>query len=392
LTQVSGRADPPPGAGDLPGRAEVPVDAGDLMARTAELIDIPSVSHHEAVLADHVEGRLRRAPWLEVERIENNVVARTTLGRGLRLLWAGHLDTVPANGNQRARIDGDTLWGLGAADMKSGLAVMLELASTMPDPAIDVTYVLYSCEEVARKYNGLSRLFELRPDLLAGDAAILGEPTGATVEAGCQGVIKLDVILGGERAHTARPWMGINAIHRLAPLLERVAAFESRAPVIDGCQYREALQAVAVGGGVAGNVVPDSSRLSLNHRFAPDRSPQQAESAVRELIAPALDAELGDRVEVIEAAPAARPDLAHPLLARLVAVAGGAPRAKLGWTDVAFFSEHGIPATNFGPGDPSVSHTAAERVVRSEIEAVHRAMVGLLTNGVVATPTGGATR
>jgi succinyl-diaminopimelate desuccinylase len=368
---------------EVPGQATAP--PGDLLARTAELVDIPSVSHHEEALADHVQARLHRVPWLDVERLENNVVARTVLGRPLRLVLAGHLDTVPANGNEQARIEGDTLWGLGAADMKSGLAVMLELASTVPDPVVDVTYVFYSCEEVARRYNGLSRLFEVRPDLVAGDAAILGEPTGAMVEAGCQGVIKLDVVLGGRRAHTARPWMGVNAIQRLGPMLERVASFQSREPVIDGCRYREALQAVGVGGGVAGNVVPDSARLSLNHRFAPDRSPQQAESAVRDLIAPALDAELGDRVELVEAAPAARPGLDHRLLSRLVVAAGGSPRAKLGWTDVAFFSEHGIAATNFGPGDPSVSHTAAERVVRSEIEAVHRAMVGLLTDDVATS-------
>ena len=276
--------------------------------------------------------------------------------------------------------------------MKSGLAVMLELASTMPDPAIDLTYVLYSCEEVARKYNGLSRLFELRPDLLAGDAAILGEPTGATVEAGCQGVIKLDVILGGERAHTARPWMGINAIHRLAPLLERVAAFESRAPVIDGCQYREALQAVAVGGGVAGNVVPDSARLSLNHRFAPDRSAQQAQSAGRDLIAPALDAELGDQVELIEAAPAAPPTWAIPCWPgwwRWPVGRGGPSWVGPTWR---FSPNTAYRPPTSAPATPSVSHTAAERVVRSEIEAVHRAMVGLLTDGVGATPTGGARR
>jgi len=351
----------------------------DLLARTAELIDIPSVSHHERAMADHVERRLRGVPGLIVDRVEDNVVARTTLGRGSRVVLAGHIDTVPANGNDRARIDGDVLWGLGAADMKSGLAVMLELAMSLAEPAVDVTYVFYQCEEVAREHNGLSRLMVVRPDLLVGDAAILGEPTGARVEAGCQGVLKLAVTVAGERAHTARPWMGSNAIHRLGPVLERVAAFEGRRPVIDGCQYREALQAVAVTGGVAANVVPDSASVSLNHRFAPDRTAAEAEAAVRALLAPVLDADRGDRVDVTDLAPAARPSLGHPLLARLVAGTGAPPRAKLGWTDVAFFSEQGIPATNFGPGDPSVSHTAAERVVRAEIEAVHAALAGLLT-------------
>jgi len=263
--------------------------------------------------------------------------------------------------------------------MKSGLAVMLELATSPAVPVVDVTYVFYQCEEVAREHNGLSRLMALRPELLAGDAAILGEPTGSRVEAGCQGVLKLTVTMGGERAHTARPWMGINAIHRLAPVLQRVSEFEGREPVIDGCRYREALQAVSVTGGVAGNVVPDSASVLLNHRFAPDRTPQQAEASVRALLGPLLDPGRGDRVEVTDQAPAARPSLGHPLLARLVATTGESPRAKLGWTDVAFFSEQGIPATNFGPGDPAVSHTAAERVERHEIEAVHAALVDLLS-------------
>lgn len=351
----------------------------DLLACTALLVDIPSVSHNERAMADHVERRLRGVPGLEVDRIEDNVVARTTLGRAERIVLAGHVDTVPPNGNERSRIDGDLLWGLGAADMKSGLAVMLELATTLTAPAVDVTYVFYQCEEVAREHNGLSRLLVLRPDLLVADAAILGEPTGARVEPGCQGVLKLAVTVAGERAHTARPWMGSNAIHRLWPVLERIAAFDGRQPVIDGCRYREALQAVAVAGGVAGNVVPDSATLSLNHRFAPDRTPADAEAALRALLDPVLDAGRGDRLDVTDQAPAARPSLGHPLLARLVAATHAPPRAKLGWTDVAFFSEQGIPATNFGPGDPAVSHTAVERVERSEIESVHAALAGLLS-------------
>lgn len=352
----------------------------DLLAATAELVAISSVSHHEAVIADHVEARLRVIPGLTVDRVEHNVVARTTLGRRRRLVLGGHLDTVPANNNETPRIDGDLLWGLGSADMKAGLAVMLELAATVPDPAVDVTYVFYACEEVAREYNGLSRLFELRPDLVVADAAILTEPTGARVEAGCQGVLKLEVTVAGERAHSARPWMGVNAIHRLAPVLEIVAAYEGREPVIDGCRYREALQAVAVSGGVAGNVVPDSASVTLNHRFAPDRNADEAIAAMDKLLAPALDAGRGDRVVVRDQAPSARPGLGDPMLARLVAASGDAAEAKLGWTDVAFFSERGIPATNFGPGDPGVAHAAGERVHRCELETVHRVLAALLTD------------
>ena len=350
----------------------------DFLAATAELVAIASESHHEAAIADHVEARLRAVPWLEVDRLEHNVVARTALGRRRRLILGGHLDTVPANHNATPRIEGDVLWGLGAADMKSGLAVMLQLAATVAQPVLDVTYVFYACEEVDRKDNGLCRLFELRPDLLTGDAAILAEPTGAAVQAGCQGVAKLEVTVTGTRAHSARPWRGVNAIHRLAPVLELVAGFAGRQPVIDGCQYHEALQAVGIRGGVAGNVVPDQATVALNHRFAPDRSGEEAVAAVTELLAPALDEQRGDRIEVIDLAPAARPGLSDPLLARVVAVSGGTATAKLGWTDVAFFSERGIPATNFGPGDPGVAHAADERVPRAEVETVHRVLAGLL--------------
>jgi succinyl-diaminopimelate desuccinylase len=346
----------------------------DLLAGTAELVDIASVSHHERAMADHVERRLRHVPWLEVDRVEDNVVARTRFGRPLRIILAGHTDTVPANGNDRARVDGDELWGVGSADMKSGLAVMLELASSLQEPAADLTFAFYVCEEVAREHNGLSRLFALRPDLLAGDVAILGEPTDGAVEAGCQGVLKVAVTLHGERAHTARPWMGLNAIHRLGPLLEAVAGFGGREPVVDGCRYREALQAVQVSGGVAANVVPDVATVLLNHRFAPDRDGAAAMSALTELIAPSLDRNRGDAADLLEMAPAAAPGLNHPVLARLVEATGRPARAKLGWTDVALFAERGIPATNFGPGDPTLAHTAGERVQRADIEGVYRVL------------------
>jgi len=351
----------------------------DLLSRCAELVDIPSPSHAEAAMADLVEAELRALRWLTVDRLGCNVVARTSLGRPQRLLLAGHLDTVPANGNERARLDGDTLWGLGSADMKGGLAVMLDLAATVDAPACDVTYVFYECEEVARADNGLLRLSGERPDLLAADAAILGEPTGALVEAGCQGSLRIEVTLAGERAHTARPWMGRNAIHRLGALLARVGAFEERRPVLDGCEFREALQAVAVGGGVAANVVPDTASVTFNHRFAPDRTPEEALAAVCGLLGDAVDEAGGDTVRVLDMAPPAPAALDHPLLAALVAATGRPPRAKLGWTDVAFFAERGIPATNFGPGDPELAHARDERVERASLEAARAALGALLT-------------
>ena len=353
----------------------------DLLALTAELVDIPSVSHDEAAIADHLVDALAGAPWLTVSRVGDNVVARTELGRPHRLVLAGHTDTVPANGNERARVEGDVLHGLGACDMKGGLAVFLELARTVAEPAVDVTYVFYVCEEVEGAHNGLRHLFAERPDLVAGDAAILGEPTEGVVEAGCQGSLRLEVTLRGARAHTARPWKGRNAIHRLGPVLDRAAAFEGRHVVLDGCTFAEALSAVRVEGGVAGNVVPDRAVVHLNHRYAPDRRAPEAVAAVRRALGDAVDESRGDAVELVDAADGAAPDLASPLLARLVAAAGGTPRAKLGWTDVAFFAARGIPAANYGPGDPNLAHAAGERVERRELEAVEAGLRSLLTGG-----------
>jgi succinyl-diaminopimelate desuccinylase len=352
----------------------------DLLALTAELIDVPSVSFDEGALADLVEARLDRVPWLEVDRVGDNVVARTALGRAQRLLLVGHLDTVPANGNEHARVEGDVLWGLGAADMKGGIAVLLDLAESVPDPAVDVTYVFYAREEVAAEHSGLLELSRERPDLLAGDAAILGEPTGGALEAGCQGTMRLEVTLAGARAHTARPWMGRNAIHRLGRVLDVVAAFPERRPVLDGCEYREALQAVRVDGGVAGNVVPDRASVVLNHRFAPDRSAADAEAAVRDLLAPVL--EDGDVVTVVDCAEGAPPGLTNPLLAGLISRHHLEVRAKLGWTDVARFAALGVPACNLGPGDATLAHTAEERVDRPVLERARATLADVLAAGV----------
>jgi succinyl-diaminopimelate desuccinylase len=334
----------------------------DLLALAVELVAIPSVSHHEAALADHVEAALRACAHLEVTRLDDTVVARTGLGRARRVVLAGHLDTVPPFGDGGPRVEGDVVWGLGAVDMKGGLAVLLDLAQSVPDPEVDVTYVFYPCEEVARAHNGLGHLAAARPDLLVADAAVLGEPTGGVVEAGCQGTMRAVVHVGGRRAHTARPWTGVNAVHRLTPHLAALAHYEPRRVLLDGCEYTEQLQAVGVEGGVAGNVVPDRAALTVNYRFAPDRDIPAAAAALRALLDHGLDGAAGDSIDVVDAAPSAAPALDHPLLAALVAATGAPPRAKLGWTDVATFGEIGIAATNFGPGDPLLSHTPDEHV------------------------------
>jgi succinyl-diaminopimelate desuccinylase len=350
----------------------------DLLVATADLVDIASVSRAEQALVGHLEERLRALDHLEVVRVGDNLVARTALGRSRRVVLGGHTDTVPPDGNAHAVIDGDTLSGVGSADMKGGLAVMMHLAETVATPAVDVTWVLYAREEIEIRHNGLRELAAARPDLLRADFAVLGEPTDGVIEGGCQGTLRVDVTVRGARAHTARAWMGTNAIHRLGAVLDMIGAVECRRPVVEGLEYREALQAVAVTGGVAGNVVPDAATVTVAHRFAPDRSVEEALSWVHERLADVL-AE-GDTVELVEAAPAARPGLDHPLVADWIDRTGLATRAKLGWTDVAFFSEQGVPAVNLGPGDPTVAHTASEHVTRASLERTHAVLADLLTH------------
>ena len=348
----------------------------DLLDLAAELVDVPSESHEEGPLADLFEKRLRDASQLVVDRIGDNVVARSDLGHKHRIVIAGHLDTVPANGNQHARIEGDRLFGLGACDMKGGLAAQLATAIAIDKPKVDVAFVFYSGEEVAAKYNGLKQLFETHPKLVDGDVALLGEPTSAAIEAGCQGTLRVKALFEGQRAHTARPWKGRNAIHRLGPVLQTLEQYEGRRPVVDGCEYREAMQAVYVEAGVAGNVVPDAANLTVNYRYAPDRTPEQAEAHVAEVLGEY------DQLIVDDHALPAMPALTHPLLRQLISRNNLEVRAKLGWTDVARFAVNGIPASNFGSGDASIAHTQGEFVERHEIELVHSALMDLLNTGV----------
>jgi succinyl-diaminopimelate desuccinylase len=351
----------------------------DLLALTEALCDIPSVSGTEQALADAVEARLHGAgAKLRTERVGANVVARTEVGCERRIVLGGHLDTVPANGNARPRRDGDVLHGLGTADMKGGLAVLLALAESLGrgEPRFDVTLVFYEGEEIADEFNGLRRLFEEAPELVQGDLAILLEPTGGWVEAGCQGTIHVRAGFDGVRAHSARPWMGNNAIHRAAPLLARCADFDAATVNVDSLDYREALQVVRVEGGVANNVVPDRCTVVVNRRYAPSRP---LEDAVAEIVTFCREAGADD-VEVVNASMAAPPNLMHPLIAEMIGVYDLPVRPKLGWTDVARFAAHGIAACNFGPGDPELAHTADERVDRVTLDAclgLLEAFVGL---------------
>jgi succinyl-diaminopimelate desuccinylase len=345
---------------------------------TAELVDTASVSGDEAALADRVEQSLRALAGLETERDGNVVLARTALGRAERVVLAGHLDTVPIADNVPSRRDGDVLYGCGTSDMKSGDAVMLRLAhlvgSGALDPRVDLTWVFYDCEEIEAARNGLGRLARTRPEALAGDLAILLEPTDGVVEGGCQGTLRAEVVVPGVRAHSARSWLGENAIHAAAPVLARLAAYQARVVAVDGLTYHEGLNAVAISGGVAGNVIPDRCGITVNYRFAPDRSEADAFEHVRSVFE-------GYAVELTDSAPAARPGLADPLARSVVDAVGGQARAKLGWTDVARFSALGVPAVNFGPGDPNLAHTREEYVEIPRIGECERLLRAYLTEG-----------
>ena len=324
-------------------------------ALTAQLVDTPSVSGEEGPLTDAIEGALRSLPHLTVHRDGNAIVARTTLGRAERVILAGHVDTVPVAGNLPSRVEGSRLYGCGTTDMKSGLAVQLRLAASLTSPSRDVTYVFYDCEEVAADRNGLLRLSRHSPELLAGDFAVLMEPSSGEVEGGCQGTLRAEVTVAGQRAHTARSWMGCNAIHEAGAVLDVLRAYAPREPEVDGLRYHEGLNAVGIRGGVAGNVVPDECAVTVNYRFAPDLTGEQAAEFVRSVFS-------AWPVTVLDVADGARPGLGQPAAAEFVAVVGGTPRAKLGWTDVARFSALGIPAVNYGPGISEIAHTAGEYV------------------------------
>ncbi|MBU1587924.1 MAG: succinyl-diaminopimelate desuccinylase [Actinobacteria bacterium] len=339
---------------------------------TRALCDIESVSGNERGIADAIEMALVGLAHLELFRDGDALVARTTLGRDRRVVIAGHIDTVPVNDNLPVRTEDGYLVGRGTVDMKGGVAVALKLAAELTAPPVDLTWIWYDHEEVDSALNGLGRLARVRPDLLAGDFAILGEPTSATIEGGCNGTARADIRLHGVRAHSARAWVGHNAIHDAAPVLAILADYTPAEVEVDGLVYREGLNAVGITGGVAGNVIPDEAVVSVNYRFAPSRSADDAIAHLRDVFA-------GFDIEITDIAEGARPGLDAPLAQDFLAAVGGVASPKYGWTDVARFSALGIPAVNYGPGDPLKAHADDERVAIAEIVECERGLRAWLT-------------
>jgi succinyl-diaminopimelate desuccinylase len=345
---------------------------------TQQICDVESVSGNEGLLADAIVAALEGLPHLEIVRDGDTIVARTNLGRSERVVIAGHIDTVPLNDNLPTHYDTDggaeVLWGRGTVDMKSGVAVQLKLAAELTAPVVDVTWMWYDHEEVSFDLNGLGRLAAHRPDLLAGDFAILGEPSNSQVEGGCNGNLRAEIRAYGKRAHSARSWVGENAIHKAAPILDTLANYSAREVEVEGLVYREGLNAVGITGGVAGNVIPDEVMVHVNYRFAPSRSGAEAEAHIRELFA-------GYDVRIVDLAEGARPGLDAPLAQRFVAAVGGVPKPKYGWTDVARFSALGVPAVNYGPGDPMLAHADDERVPVQQIDDCEAGLRAWLSDG-----------
>ena len=348
----------------------------DVVELTRQICDIESVSGNEKALADAIEAALRGVDHLEVIRDGDAIVARTNLGRAKRVVIAGHIDTVPVADNLPVKFlqfeREQVLWGRGTVDMKAGVAVQLKLATTISEPNVDVTWVFYDHEEVEASLNGLGRISRTRPDLLEAQFAVLCEPSSAQVEGGCNGTMRVDVRTSGVKAHSARPWMGENAIHKAAEVLTLLAQNVPAEIEVDGLVYRESLNAVLINGGIATNVIPDASVITVNYRFAPSKSAAQAESYLREFF-------VGFDLEVIDFAEGARPGLDLPEAAAFLAAVGSTPKPKYGWTDVARFSALGIPAVNFGPGDPNKAHADDENVPVSQIYACETALAKWLT-------------
>lgn len=350
---------------------------------TADLLNIYSVSGAEVRLADAVQAALQTVGGLEITRDGDAIIARTNLGKDTRIVLAGHLDTVPLPRTEGslgtvpatwADEAGDrVLYGRGAVDMKGGVAVQLALAASLKNPRYDITYVFYDNEEVASELSGLARLMRNYRQLLTDSAfAVLLEPTDGTIEGGCNGTIRFWIRTNGIAAHSGRAWKGDNAIHKMADVLARLAAYQPATYEVEGLAYREGLNAVQISGGVAGNVIPDASGVHINYRFAPNKTLDEAIAHLHQVFE-------GYELDFVDLSPAARPGLDAPMSRSLIESVGREPKPKYGWTDVARFSEIGIPAVNFGPGDALLAHTDNEHVKADEVRACYRALESWLT-------------
>jgi succinyl-diaminopimelate desuccinylase len=340
-----------------------------LAARALELIDLASESGGEQALAAHVLDVLRDG-GVEVRDAGDSCVLAGATERGERplVLLAGHLDTVPAQGNRPGGIDGGAVHGLGAADMKGAVAVMLELLLGRPAADVDVGLVLFGREELPLTDSALTPLLEREPGLRSADLAIVMEPTANALQAGCLGNINATWTFRGRSGHSARPWLADNAIHRAAAGIAQLAAAAPRPVEFDGLTFTEVASVTIVRGGIASNVVPDEAVAIVNARYAPGRSAQEAEDWLQRLC------DGHGELRIDSNAPSAPVATANPLVQRLIAAGGLAVEAKQAWTPVAELAAAGVDAVNFGPGDPAQAHTRGEHVAIDALVRSHEAL------------------
>ena len=340
--------------------------AARVAARTLALVDIHSPSWEEQAAADYVAANM---PWQPTWRREETLWYSTARGNEPLVVLAGHLDTVPANGNFPGRADDRVVYGLGASDMKGGVAVMMELAWLLAEsrradgPAAG--FLFFAREEIGLEHSPLPSFFDTGA---IDDAAlvIVLEPTDNEIQVGCVGNINARLRYEGRSAHTARPWLGVNAIDVAVTELQRVAGLPPTDVDVEGLPFREVLSLTRISGGRADNVVPDLVEATLNFRYAPHRSRDAAERRLRELA--------GDDVEIVSHAPAASVAAANPFVQRLRALGDFSVTPKQAWTPVAQFAELGLSAVNFGPGATRYAHTRDEQV---EVAALERSLDAL---------------
>jgi succinyl-diaminopimelate desuccinylase len=337
----------------------------DLVETLTWLVDIPSVTGDEARLRDAISARLTRLPQQRIA--DSLVVGEPAEGT---VILAGHLDTVPAQGESRSRVEAERVHGLGTTDMKSGLAVMIHLIEMLGTGK--VAGVFYAGEEGPLPGNQLGPVLEEAAWLRSAAGAVVLEPTDRAIEAGCQGSINADVVFTGEPAHSARPWLGENAITKASGFLSEMGSLQPEPHVIGGLEFLEVISVTTAHGGIARNVIPGEFVMNVNYRFAPDREPEDAVARLHEACSGA------DRVEVTDLAPAGSVDLDHPLFRSLIEQTRAPVQGKQGWTDVAQLSAAGIPAINFGPGEPALAHKPGESVRISDLSWVYESLLEVL--------------
>ena len=346
----------------------------DLYETLQWLIDTPSETGNEGRLCTEVAARLYRAFGQEtVDRVGNSLVVGPR-DAAAPILLVGHLDTVPSQGQPPARIEGDRMFGLGASDMKAGVAVMLHLLEDRDVRLTgrDLIGVFYAGEEGPSDGNELETVLVRAPWLKAASFAIVLEPTDGEVQIGCNGVVNARVVFEGTAAHSARPWLGVNAVTRSGEWLAEMDKREPEPVEIDGLIFREVISVTRASGGIANNIVPSSFELNVNYRFAPHRSIDDAVDVLASVCVAA------DGFEVIDSAPAGPVDTAHPILDRLRELSGAPPAAKQGWTDVARLGAFGIAAVNYGPGETALAHKVDESVRLDDLDKVFDTLRQLL--------------